>query len=69
MVGADNNHGAAGEPSRAAGNLVAMLRDGRDFVVYVWRRLERDLQVTFTTSLILLGLAIVAFSLVRWLTT
>jgi len=34
----------------------------------VYSALERDLRVTYVTALILLGLAIVAFTLTRWLT-
>lgn len=34
----------------------------------VYASLERDLRITFITALILLGLAIVAFGLTRWLT-
>jgi ABC-type sulfate transport system permease component len=33
----------------------------------VYSALERDLRVTYITALILLGLAIVAFTLTRWL--
>jgi molybdate transport system permease protein len=34
----------------------------------VYGALERDLRVTFVTALILLGLAVIAFTLTRWLT-
>ena len=34
----------------------------------VYASLERDLRITFITAIILLGLAIVAFALTRWLT-
>lgn len=34
----------------------------------VYGALERDLGITFTTALILLGLAVLAFTLTRWLT-
>ena len=34
----------------------------------VYTSLERDLRITFITALILLGLAVVAFGLTRWLT-
>ena len=34
----------------------------------VYASLERDLRITFITALILLGLAVVAFGVTRWLT-